>query len=202
MKKLLVMILLFFSIMTANAQLVKVSFGIKGQGIASLMNTEIKPSTYVQLGGGGGAFLGMKVGRVIGLQVEGLYSYQNASFAISDKLGNNIWNSTQQYLYVPAVLQLWCGRSFAFEFGYQQAIALSGTLSSSGNVKDDTGILDYGSLVAGMNINMGKVAFLSFRYTHAMQYSYVMTKDPSKCMSLQVGLGFRFFTSRKSVFVK
>lgn len=202
MKKLSVMILLFFSLMTANAQLVKVSAGIKGHGIASLMNTEITPSTFVQLGGGGGAFVGVKAGRVLGIQVEGLYSYQNASFATSNKLGNNIWTSNQQYFYIPMVLQCWLGRSFAFELGYQQAIALSGTLSSSGNVKEDTGILDYGSLVAGMNINMGKVAFLSFRYTHALQYSYVMTKDPSKCQSLQVGLGFRLFTSRKSVFEK
>lgn len=202
MKKLSVMILLFFSIMTANAQAVKVSFGIKGQGIASLMNTELTPTYYAQLGGGGGAFLGMKFGRVIGIQGEALYSYQFATFETSNNLGNNIWTSTQQYLYVPAVLQLWCGRSFAFEFGYQQAIALSGTLSNGGKTKQDTGILDYGSLVAGMNINMGKVAFLSFRYTHAIQNSYVMTKDPSKCQSLQVGLGFRFFTSKKSVFVK
>ena len=51
-----------------------------------------------------------------------------------------------------------------------------------------------------MVINMGKVVFLNIRYVHALQNSYVMMVDPSKTQSLQVSLGFRFYTSRKSVF--
>ena len=61
-------------------------------------------------------------------------------------------------------------------------------------------MFDYGSLVAGMTINMGKVAFLNLRYTSALDYSYVMTNEPSKNMGFQVGLGLRFFNSKKSVF--
>lgn len=67
---------------------------------------------------------------------------------------------------------------------------------------DDTGILDYGSLVAGMIINMGRVVFLNLRYTKALENSYVMSLEPSRNMTVSVGLGFRLFNSRQSVFKK
>lgn len=201
MKKLFVMILLFLGALSANAQAVKVSFGIKGFGLGILPQTEVAPTTMAQLGGGGGAFLGTRIVNFIGLQAEALYGYQVASYTI-ENFGEQTWQSTQQYLYVPLIFQAWLGRGFAFEFGYQQAIALSGTLNTGSEIKNDTGILDYGSVVAGMNINMGKVAFLNFRYLYALDNSYVMTTTPSRNMGVQVGLGFRFFTSKKSVFKK
>ena len=49
---------------------------------------------------------------------------------------------------------------------------------------------------------MGKAAFLNFRFTKALGYSYVMTTEPSKNMTVQVGLGFRLFNSRQKVFKK
>jgi hypothetical protein len=61
MKKLLVALLLFFSVTTANAQAVKASFGVKAAGFGTLPQTEIAPVSGLQMGGGGGAFFG-KVG--------------------------------------------------------------------------------------------------------------------------------------------
>lgn len=195
------MTLLFFSVAAANAQTVKVSFGVKGIGIGTLPKTEIAPSAGLQFGGGGGAFVGMRLWNYLGIQAEALYGFQTASYNTTS-LGNQTWKSNQSYMYIPIVLQGWVGRNFALELGYQQAIAISGTLSNDSGVKQDEGILDYGSFIAGMNINMGKVVFLNLRYTLALQNSYVMTTAPSKNMGFQVGLGFRFFSSKKSVFVE
>lgn len=199
MKKLLVMTLLFFSVVAANAQIVKVSFGVKGVGLGTLPKTEIAPTTMVQFGGGGGAFVGARLWNYLGLQVEALYGFQTAQYNTTS-FGEQTWVSNQSHLFVPIILQGWAGRSFAVEFGYQQAIALSGSLTDGKTTKPDTGILDYGSILAGININMGKVAFLNLRYTLAVQNSYVMTTQPSKNMGFQVGLGFRFYNSKKSVF--
>ena len=199
MKKLLVMILLFFSAIVADAQIVKVTFGIKGVGLGTLPKTEIAPSTALQFGGGGGAFVGARIWNYLGVQAEVLYGFQTAEYPTTT-FGNQTWTSNQSYMYIPFVLQGWATRNFAVELGYQQAIAMSGTLSDGNNVKDDTGILDYGSFLVGMNFNLGKVVFLNLRYTLAMQNSYVMTTEPSRNMGFQVGLGFRFFNSKKSVF--
>lgn len=206
MKKLLVALLLFFSVTTANAQAVKASFGVKAAGFGTLPQTEITPVSGLQMGGGGGAFFGMKFFNVIGVEAEALFSHQVATYQ-TNSFGKQTWLSTQQHIMVPVVLQLWLGRGFAFEVGYQQAIVWDGNLTCvqtnagmAGEQKGDNGMFDYGSLVAGMTINMGKVAFLNLRYTSALDYSYVMTNEPSKNMGFQVGLGLRFFNSKKSVF--
>lgn len=156
-------------------------------------------------GGGGGLFAGIKIGKVIGLQVDGLYHYHLADYPLDIPEFSSV-STRHQYIDIPVCLQLWCSKGFAFEFGYQQSIALSGTMSMQGDSVTegiiDRGILDYGSFVAGMVINMGRVAFLNFRFTKALGYSYVMTVDPSKNMTMSVGLGFRLFNSRQSVFKK
>lgn len=185
----------------AHGQAVKATFGIKGMGVATLTNTEITPTNHVQYGGGGGVFTGLIFGKVLGIHAEALYSYQIADYYYETNYSlYTSYNSVKQYINIPVCLQLWCGRNFAFEFGYEQSIAFSGTINNGSTVEEDAGILDYGSLVGGIVINMGKVVFLNIRYVHALDYSYVMTTEPSKCQSLQVGLGFRFYTSRKSVF--
>ena len=203
LKKLMAAALLFFCVHTANAQFVKVSVGIRGEGIGTFPGTEISPSSALQWGGGGGLFAGIKFGKVIGLQAEGLYSYHVAGYNYNpagSSAGNTFITTRHSYIDIPICLQLWCGRGFAFEVGYQQSIAQSGTIVIDGQSSVDNGILDYGSVVAGMIINMGRVAFLNFRYTKALNYSYIMTTDPSKNMTVQVGLGFRLFNSKQSVF--
>ena len=203
MKKLFTIVLMLFSAATMNAQLVKVSFGAKGVGLATLPRTEISPTTKMQFGGGGGLFVGMKITDWFGIQVEGLYGYQTAKYphsiaSISGSSTTYTTNST--YLYIPVVAQLWLGRSFAFEAGWQQAIVMSGSMVKNGNTVTDHGVLDYGSFIAGININAGRVVFFNLRYSLALDYSYVMTSEPSKNMGLQLGIGFRFYTSRKSIF--
>lgn len=201
LKKMLAAVLFLFSIVAAHAQTVKVSVGIRGEGIATLTGNEIIPNTFVQMGGGGGIFAGLKFGKVIGLQADALYNFHTANYDI-DMAGYSSARTKHSYIDIPICLQLWCSKGFAFEVGYQQSIAMDGTVSLDGEQVPDTGILDYGSMVAGMVINMGKVVFLNFRFTKALGYSYVMTADPSKNMTMQVGLGFRLFNSRQSVFKK
>lgn len=202
LKKMLAVILLSSSICIAHAQTVKVSAGIRGEGIATFTGTEITPKTFMQMGGGGGIFAGIKAGNIVGLQADVLYNFHSAGYNI-DMAGYSSARTKHSYIDIPICLQLWCSKGFAFEVGYQQSIALSGTLSLDGEqAVEDTGILDYGSLVAGAVINMGKVVFLNFRFTKALGYSYVMTADPSKNMTMQVGLGFRLFNSKQSVFKK
>jgi len=202
LKKMLAVILLSSSICIAHAQTVKVSAGIRGEGIATFTGTEITPNTFIQMGGGGGIFAGIKAGKIVGLQADVLYNFHSAGYNI-DMAGYSSARTKHSYIDIPICLQLWCSKGFAFEVGYQQSIALSGTLSLDGEqAVEDTGILDYGSLVAGAVINMGKVVFLNFRFTKALGYSYVMTADPSKNMTMQVGLGFRLFNSKQSVFKK
>lgn len=200
MKKLLVACILFCAMQTSYAQLVKVSVGIRGSGVAAVDDNVLKPSSFVQYGGNGGAFVGVKIGKFVGVQADALYSYRTAGYNISDDLTYKIGHT---YVDVPVCFQLWLGRGFALEAGYQQSIALSGTIKTTdgGNMADE-GILDYGSIVAGMVINMGKVVFLNLRYTKAIGYSYVMSTEPSKNMTLSLGLGFRIFNSRQSVFKK
>ena len=205
LKKLIAVTLCAFAVHTASAQLVKVSLGMRGEGVATLTGTEIAPSSYVQLGGGGGLFAGIKIGKVIGLQVDGLYHYHLADYPLDIPEFSSV-STRHQYIDIPVCLQLWCSRGFAFEVGYQQSIAFSGIMTLAGEAGpqtiDDTGILDYGSLVAGMIINMGRVVFLNLRYTKALENSYVMSLDPSRNMTVSVGLGFRLFNSRQSVFTK
>ena len=207
MKKLLVLTLLFLGAVVADAQSVRASFGAKGVGLGIQPQTEIAPIGGMQIGGGGGAFFGLKFFNTIGIQAEGLYTKSSAAYEINT-FGNQTWVTNQTYIMVPVVMQLWLGRAFALEAGYQQAIAWGGTLtcvkasssSAVGSSRYDNGMLDYGSLVAGVTLNMGKAAFLNFRYTSALEYSYVMTDEPSMNTGFQVGLGLRFFNSKKSVF--
>ena len=57
-KKLFVLVLLTFSALSLDAQIIKTSFGIKGAGVATVVSTP-KDATYSgSIGGGGGAFFG------------------------------------------------------------------------------------------------------------------------------------------------
>ena len=207
MKKLLVLTLLFLGAVAADAQSVRASFGVKGVGLGIQPNTEIAPIDGMQIGGGGGAFFGLKFFNTIGIQAEALYTTSSATYQ-TNLFGKQTWLSTQEYIMVPVVMQLWLGRAFALEAGYQQAIAWSSNLkcimSTNNNQVGydtyDSGILDYGSLVAGITLNMGKNVYLNCRYTTALEYSYVMFDKPSQNTGFQIGLGIRFFNSKKSVF--
>jgi hypothetical protein len=194
-KRLTALLAVFFISMTASAQIAKFSAGVKGVGMANLMDNNLM--TY---GGGGGVFAGVRIADVVGVQAEALYgvSVGTSQYEIANSL--NTINLQHNYLYVPVVAQVWCGRNVAFEAGYQQAIVLSGTLRSSYFDKEDTGMFDYGSVIAGIHFNLGKVVTMNFRYAYGLGYSYIATTEPSKNQSVQFGLGFRFFTTRKQIF--
>lgn len=195
-KKIVIVFLLMLGLGNLNAQTVKVSVGMKGYGGYTLANTDIPSEFGGLLGGGGGAFTGIKIANIVGIQAEVLADYNFGAFSDSSLKAS----TNQVYLHIPMVVQIWCGRSVAFEAGYQQSIAMSGKLNLEGQSMDDKGILDYGSAVAGVHFNLGKILFLNLRYCHALTPSYVQIQNPAKYMNIQLSVGFRIFNSKKSVF--
>ena len=195
-KKLSALVVMLLMSFTASAQLAKFSAGVKGAGVANLMD-DIGLMTY---GGGGGAFASVMVANVIGLQAEALYAVTQGKSMYYISASSNTLTMMHNYLYVPVVAQLWCGRNVAFEAGYQQAIVMGGTLKSGLFKKEDEGMFDYGSIVGGIHFNLGKVVTLNLRYAYGLNESYMATTEPTKNQSVQFGLGFRFFTTRKTIF--
>lgn len=194
-KRLLAFAFILCVSISASAQTAKFSTGVKGIGVMNNMDIGLSA-----IGGGGGLFAGIRVANVVGLQGEVLYAstYGREDYQVGNSL--RTLSLAHNYLLVPVVAQLWCGRNVALEAGYQQAIVVSGTLSSSRFEKEETGMFDYGSVIAGINFNLGKVVTLGARYTYGLDYAYIATKEPSKSHSVQVGLGFRFMTTRKTIF--
>lgn len=189
------MVVMLFISIAASAQVVKVSAGVKGVGVTNIMDIGL-----VTYGGGGGAFAGVKIANVLGIQAEAIYAYQTGTARQYTSHNRYMVTVNHEYMYLPVLMQIWCGRSMALEVGYQQAIALSGTLKKSDYTYDDTGVFDYGSFLAGLNFNLGKVVTLGFRYAYSQDYCYIYDNVPAYGHNIQVGLGFRFFTTKKRLF--
>ncbi len=203
MKQVLISVLIML-LMTVSyvgrAQYVKVSVGVKGGGIATMMASDPAPSDPMYFSGLGGAFVGLKIGNVLGVQGEFLYSITG---------GNYVVNSlpillNQTYFQVPFILHVWAGRSVAFELGYQQSILMKATLteqSSSPLSIDDIGAYKYyGSYLGGVTFNFGAVVFLNLRYTMSIKNAYMMYDKGAPVSTIQACLGFRLFNSKKSAF--
>lgn len=202
-KKLILIAVLLTTVQSACAQAVKSSFGIKFTGNADFSNSLITPEYNAELGGGGGAFLGLTFGRVFGIQGEALYSLRYAGYYDNSMNSSMYVTTIKHYLDIPVTMQLWCGKSFMFEFGYQQSILMESMISENiaEGFKTDMGAFDYGSIIAGFTVNMGRVAFLNFRYAYALSPTYVMKNVPTTTQhTAQIGLGFRFYTTRTKVF--
>lgn len=194
-KKISVLFFMFLFSLSASAQIVKMSGGVKGVGMVNQM--DIGLNTY---GGGGSVFAEVRIANVVGIQAEAVYamSYGSQEYSISGR--QFVVDMEHSYLYVPVVAQIWCGHSFALEAGYQQAIVLDGTLKVFNAEREDTGVFDYGSIVAGIRLNLGEVVTMNLRYAYGLDYSYIATTQPAKNSSFQFGLGFRMFTTRKTIF--
>lgn len=198
-KRFSALVVMLFISFAASAQIAKFSVGAKGVGVANLMDIDLM--TY---GGGGGVFAGVRIADVVGVQAEAVYamSYGRTSYSVAGS-----WSTLDvmhNHLIIPVVAQVWCGRSIALEAGYQQTIVLSGVLSgeleNTEFEKEDEGMFDYGSVVAGVNFNLGKVVTMNLRYAYSLGYTYIATTSPAKAHGFQFGLGFRFLTTRKQIF--
>lgn len=203
-KKLSILLVLLCIAVTGHAQVARFSAGVKGLAVATVNPKTETSSPLYQFGGGAGAYLGVRFADVVGLRAEAMYAYQVGSKRLKytgDMYEVITYSISNNSLMVPVMLQVWCGRSFVIQAGYQQTIAVSGRVKSDhGYDVEDKGILDYGSLVAGFNIGLGKTLSVDVRYVHALQNSYVHTIDPLKGMGFQIALDVNLFTSKKSVF--
>lgn len=198
-KLFLCIVFLSIFVLEGKTQFLKCTFGIKGVGIATMMDTDPKPKG-MNFGGGGGAFVGLRAGRTLGVQAEFLYAMQGAKYEL-DRADITLKHT---YYHIPISLQLWVSRGFMFEVGFQQSILGKGTLEEQGSGKtlkiDDEGAFNYGSFLAGFSFNMGKVVYFNARYTMGMGESYVINGKTGKTNMIQAGLGFRFYTSKRSAF--
>ena len=195
---------------TAQAQFVKFSFGIEGGCLGTYMQTD--PGLYPALGYGGygGANFELRLGRVIGFYVEGIYSYQTGNHNLLKEGGYDTGfkvNLTRQYIHIPVSLHLWMGRSAIFEVGFQQSILMNSRYTEDPDsyyptvISPDEGALKYyTSLIAGFKFNMGRVVYLNIRGTYGLSPSYVIWGNGFPVITASVGLGFRLYTYRRSAF--
>ena len=184
----------------ANAQLVKFSFGIEGGGIGTYINSDPKLDPPIGFGGYGGANFELRIGNVVGFYVEGIYSYQSTKQTLMSNPQIEA-TSTRQYIHIPVALHLWMGRGAIFEVGFQQSILHKATYKEGSLVMDDAGALKYyTSVVAGFKFNMGKVVYLNIRGTYGLSDAYVINGNAYPVITASVGLGFRLYTYKKSVF--
>ena len=193
---------LTLSALSVNAQVIKASFGIKGAGVGTMVSTTKDQTFSASVGGGGGAFFGLKLANFLGVQAEAIYAKQTINYNFEDYTDLAVYNGLQTYLLVPAVAQLWLGRSVALEVGIQKAIGKEEALHTQGNIPEEAfGLQDYDSYIAGINFNLGKVGVLDFRYLRGIPgtFSKGEIKD-SITHGVQVSLGFRLFSSKKHLF--
>lgn len=182
---------------TASAQFVKVSLGVRGGGIVTLNPaTEYTEATPYYNGEGGG-FLGIKFGKALGIQGECLYSLQGTT--VTDR--SRIYISNRHYLDFPVMLQLHAGRAVTFEAGYIFSnLIKSKIIGTSGENEDPLAGNTYGSYFGGITFNLGKVFFLSFRYTRSIDSATYYGYGTQPTSSVRASLGIRFFNSKKSAF--
>ena len=171
-------LLLSVGVFQVQAQLVKFSFGIEGGGYGTYINSTPQLYPPFGYGGYGGANFELRIGRVVGFYVEGIYSH------------------------IPVSLHLWMGSGVIFEVGFQQSINISSKYTEGYlEIDPDEGALKYyTSLTAGFKFNMGKVVYLNIRGTYGLSPSYVVNGTGFPEITASVGLGFRLYTYRKSVF--
>ena len=199
-KRLFILMVLSFSALSLDAQVIKTSFGIKGAGTGTIISTPKDATFAVSAGGGGGAFFGVKIANFLGVQAEALYTKQTINYNYESLDDISTYHGTQTYILIPAVAQLWLGRSVAFEFGVQKAVGREERIIATNNIpKDAVGLQDYNSIVAGINFNLGNVGVLDFRYLNGIDGTY-SKENPGATQSFQVSLGFRLFTSKKHLF--
>lgn len=191
---------LTLSALSVNAQVIKASFGIKGAGVGTMVSTTKDQTFSASVGGGGGAFFGLKLANFLGVQAEAIYAKQTINYNFEDYTDLAIYNGLQTYLLVPAVAQLWLGRSVALEVGIQKAIGKEEIMCSTGKIPAEAfGLQDYDSYIAGINFNLGKVGVLDFRYLRGIPGTF-SKGETGVTHGAQVSLGFRLFSSKKHLF--
>lgn len=184
-----------------SAQLVKVSVGVNGGGLATQMMTDPAPVSPMSFSGYGGAFASIHIGNILTIRGAGNYALQGGAYQV----GNVDVKVSQSYIQIPVTLLLNAGRVISFEFGLVQNILLNSKFVENGTsqyvVDPDPGALKYNfGAVGGICINMGKVVFLNLRYCYGLSNSYVMYGKGFPTSTISAGLGFNIYTSKKSAF--
>ena len=184
-----------------SAQTVKASFGVTGGGVATQMNTDPATSTPFYINGYGGAFATINFGKAIGIRGGANYMLQGGNYTMS----STEITATQTYLNIPVSLLLNVKSAMAFEFGFYQNVLLDSKYTESGRttieIAPDEGALAYNfGALAGITFNLGRAAFLSFRYNYGLTNSYVIYGKGYPTSSVTAGLGFNIINTRKKAF--
>lgn len=207
MKRLtLLFTVLLFGCISLHAQYMKFSFGVQGGGTVLYYTDvpeDITRALPIGYGGYGGAFFELRAGKVLGLNLGADYSYTTSMFSLDDLAINTV----QQYIEIPIALQLWMGNAVAFELGIRQSIQMNSSLTDTYNnnsynkISPDTGAPEYYvSAIAGFKFNMGRVVFLTLRGSYGLSPTYNFYGTGTPNVTAHIGLGFRFYSYRKSAF--
>lgn len=197
------LLIITISTFKLSAQLVKYSFGVTGGAVGTQMNTNPAPTnpSLFYISGYGGAFATVNVGRVVGVRTGVNYAMTGGQYDFST------YNVTlsQSYLQIPVGLLLHAGRALSLEVGLEQNILLQSKYLESGaetvEITPDEGALKYHfGAMAGVNLNFGKVVFLSMKYHYGLSKAYVLNGVGYPSNMISVGLGFNIYNSRKSAF--
>ncbi len=205
MKKTLITVILltFCAVVRLDAQFVKFSIGVEGSGTVSsflIKSEQIQTSLPVGLGGYGGAFLEVRFGNILGLDLGTDYSYLTSGYMI----GELPVTVSQEYIQIPVMLQLWMGRSVAFEAGIRQSVLLKAVYSEGKdgyrNESDGGAAKYFLSAAAGFKFNLGKVVFLSLGGTYGLSQAYNFYGEGKPLVTGHIGVGFRIYSYQKSAF--
>ncbi|HIR61968.1 MAG TPA: outer membrane beta-barrel protein [Candidatus Coprenecus avistercoris] len=205
MKRLYIILfsLLVLSYADARAQFMKFSLGMELGG-SFLMHMPPQEDIIYSGGAQGGLFMDLYFGRYLGVSGTAQYAFQ----IFNHNLGSDLTATTMQhYLQVPVMLQVRTCRVLTVEAGIMQSILVASQYQESAG--DNTGFTanpDPGaakyilSAAAALKINLGKSVYLTLRGTYGLSQAYNYFGQGAIPVSVQMGLGFRFYTFRKSAF--
>lgn len=186
----------------ASAQKVKVSFGVTGGGIATMLSGNILYATSpMYMSGYGGAVATVNYGSNLGLRAGVNYAMQGSQH----KLNDADLKASQSYLNVPVALMYHIKSFISVEAGFYQNILLSSSMKEKGFeevvISPDEGALKYNfGVLAGLSFNFGRLIFANVRYNYGLSKAYVIDGVGHPASSITLGVGVNIISTKKSAF--
>ena len=193
---LVILAMMIFSV-TTSAQAVKASIGVTGGGVGTVVFSEEPAYLNAYYGG----FLTMKFGRAIGVRAGVSQMMQGVEYNLS----NVDYTAEQTYLNIPVTLLLNASGAMAFEFGLYKNMLMDSKLikheSRDKETSPDRGAqLGHIGAIAGVNFNLGRAVYLSFKYHHGLSDMYVINRVGYSSRFVTAGLGINIINTKKRAF--
>lgn len=186
----------------ASAQKVKVSLGVTGGGIATMLSGDIPYTTSpMYMSGYGGAVATVNYGNYLGLRGGVNYAMQGSRHKL---LETNL-TASQSYLNIPVALMYHIRSFISVEAGFYQNILLSSSMKEKGIeqvvISPDEGALKYNfGVLAGLSFNFGRLIFANVRYNYGLSKAYVIDGLGHAASSITIGVGVNILSTKKTAF--